>query len=186
CDLREPLCQVVVPAAAQLHLALADVGERAIAVPFRLEQPVRSLRQTGAEGREHRLVAACGPTRWRRRLLPLADDQPVLLLAGELRWNQRPGPVELVAAQPYGQTAVLLLFYQLVGAVVPDLDRAGAILAFRDLPLEGGVVQRMVLDVDGEVLRAGLERHALRHRPARQHAVALQPEVVVQPPGIVA
>ena len=64
--------------------------------------------------------------------------------------------------------------------------RAGAVLALRDLALEGGVVERVVLDVDGERALAGLERHALRHRPARERAVALEAEVVVEPPGVVA
>ena len=44
----------------------------------------------------------------------------------------------------------------------------------------------MVLDVDGEVLLAGLERHAFRDRPAGERAVPLEPEVVVQPPRVVA
>jgi len=44
----------------------------------------------------------------------------------------------------------------------------------------------MVLDVDRQMLGAGLERHALRNRPALQHAVALEPEVVVEPTRVVA
>ena len=75
---------------------------------------------------------------------------------------------------------------ELVRAVVPDLDRAGAVLALRDLALELRVLDRVVLDVDGEVLLAGLERHALRHRPGRERAVALEAEVVVEPPRVVA
>ena len=64
--------------------------------------------------------------------------------------------------------------------------RAGAVLARRDLALEGRVVERVILDVDGEPALAGLERHALRHRPARERAVPLEPEVVVEPPRGVA
>ena len=79
-----------------------------------------------------------------------------------------------------GQAAVALLLDELVRAAVPDLDGAGAVLALRDLALERRVVERMVLDVHGEVLRARLERHALRYGPAREHAVALEPEVVVE------
>src|SRR5207248_10763538 len=40
--------------------------------------------------------------------------------------------------------------------------------------------------VDGEVLLTGLEGHALRHRPGRERAVHLEPEVVMQPPCVVA
>src|SRR5207245_8863155 len=105
----------------------------------------------GAERGKHRLVATGRSGRRRGRLLPLADDQPVLLVAGELRGHERPRPVELLAVQPDGQTAVLLLLDQLVRSVVPDLDRAGAVVALRDLALEGRIVERMVLDVDGEV-----------------------------------
>src|SRR5205814_6207582 len=84
------------------------------------------------------------------------------------------------------QPAVFLLLHELVGAVVPDLDGAGAVLPLRDLALEARVLERMVLDVDGEMLLARLERHALRHRPARERAVALEAEVVVEAPRVVA
>ena len=39
----------------------------------------------------------------------------------------------------------------------------------------------MVLGLHGEALFAGIERRALGHRPRLQHAVAFEPEVVVQP-----
>ena len=42
----------------------------------------------------------------------------------------------------------------------------------------------MVLHVDGKTALPGFERHALRHRPARERAVALEAEVVVEPAGI--
>ena len=70
-----------------------------------------------------------------------------------------------------------------VCAAIPDLDRAGPVLPGRDLALEVRVVERVVLDVDGEMPFALLERHALRHGPAGERAVALEPEVVVEPPG---
>jgi hypothetical protein len=85
-----------------------------------------------------------------------------------------------------GQTAVALLLEELVRAGVPDLDRARAVLALGDLALEAGVVERMVLDVHGEVPLARLERHALRHRPGEEDAVALEPEVVVEAARIMA
>ena len=70
--------------------------------------------------------------------------------------------------------------------MIPDLDRAGAVLPGRNLAFEVGVRERVILDVDGEVsLRRG-HGHSLRHRPAREDAVALEPEVVVQPPRSVA
>ena len=88
--------------------------------------------------------------------------------------------------KPDGQTAVLLLLDEVVRAVVPDLDGAGAVLALRDLAFEVPVLDRVVLDVHGEMLLAGLERRALGNGPARERAVSLQAEVVVQPAGVVA
>jgi hypothetical protein len=88
--------------------------------------------------------------------------------------------------QPHREPAVALLLEELIGARIPDLDRARAVLALRDLALERRVVDRVVLDVDGEVLQPRLERNPLRHRPAREDTVALEPEVVVQAPGVVA
>ena len=44
----------------------------------------------------------------------------------------------------------------------------------------------MILDVHGQVLRSRLERHALGDRPAEEDAVTLEPEVVVEPAGVVA
>jgi hypothetical protein len=41
----------------------------------------------------------------------------------------------------------------------------------------------MVLDVDGEALDLGPDRRPFGDRPALQHAVHLQTEVVVKPPG---
>ena len=87
--------------------------------------------------------------------------------------------------QPDGQPAVLLLLDELVRALVPDLDRARPVLALGDLALEGRVLERVVLDVDGQLPLARLQRDALRHRPARERAVALEPEVVVEPPRVV-
>ena len=43
----------------------------------------------------------------------------------------------------------------------------------------------MVLGVHGQVVDRRRVRQVLRHRPRHQHAVALEPEVVVQPSGVV-
>ena len=44
----------------------------------------------------------------------------------------------------------------------------------------------MVLDVNGEMALTGLERDAVRHRPAGERAVPFEPEVVVEPARVVA
>ena len=70
-------------------------------------------------------------------------------------------------------------------ALVPDDHRTGAVLALGDDALERGVVERVVLDMDGQPLLRRVEARPARHRPAPQHAVMLQPEIVVQPRRIV-
>jgi hypothetical protein len=82
--------------------------------------------------------------------------------------------------------AVRLLLDELVGAVVPDLDRARAVVPLRDLALEGRIGERVVLDVHREHLRPRLERDALRDGPAEENAAALEAEVVVEPARVVA
>ena len=183
-DVREALGQVVVPAREELHLRAADVRERAVAVPLHLERPLLAVRHVALERRQHRPVPAAGRRRL-GRLLALADDQPVLLLAVEVRRDERPHAVQPLAVQPDGETAVSLLLDELVRSLVPDLDRAGAVVPLGDLALEARVLDRVVLDVDGEVLLSGLEGNALRDRPRRERAVALEPEVVVEPPRVV-
>ncbi len=75
--------------------------------------------------------------------------------------------------------------FQFVGAVIPDGDLAGAVLAFGNGALKGGVVQGMVLGLDRQVVLAAGFRDALRQRPRHQHPLVLQPEIEVQPAGVV-
>src|SRR5439155_8387902 len=103
-----------------------------------------------------------------------------------VRGHERPDSLEALAVEADGQLAVALLLDELVGAVIPDLDRSGAVLAGRDLAGEGGVLERVVLDVHGEGAAARLKRHPLGHRPRGEGTVPLEPEVVVEPPGVVA
>src|SRR4051794_23214615 len=179
---RESLRQVVAPARDELGLAAAYVREGPVAVPFRLVLPALATGQLLRQRREHRAVdAAAG--RW-CALLALAEDEPVLLVAGEVRRHERPRPLETLAVQAHSEAAVPLLFEQLVRAAIPDFDRARAVVPLRDLALEAPVLEWMVFDVDGEVLLAGLKRDALRHGPRGEGAVALETEVVMEPSGV--
>ena len=99
--------------------------------------------------------------------------------------DERPDTFDPGAVKPHREATVLLLLDELVGATIPDLDGAGAVLARWDLSLEFGVVEGMVLDVHREVAFAGRERHSLGDSPAREDAVALEPEVVVEAAGSV-
>ena len=89
--------------------------------------------------------------------------------------------MQALAVELDREPAVALLLEQLVGAAIPDLDGAGSVLSCRDLALEVGVVERVILDVHRQMPLPGLLRDPLRHRPAGERPVALEPQVVVQP-----
>ena len=71
-----------------------------------------------------------------------------------------------------------------VGAEIPHDHLAGAVLPLGDRPLESAVLQRMVFGVHRQVIDRGGLRQILRHGPRHQHTVALEPEVVMQPAGV--
>src|SRR5262249_29338334 len=73
--------------------------------------------------------------------------------------------------------------FRLPGAAVPEHHGAAAVLALRDDALEAPVLERVVLHVHREALVGGIEARSLRHRPALEHALELESEVVVQPRG---
>ena len=56
---------------------------------------------------------------------------------------------------------------------------------FGMVPCESQVLHRMVLGVHGQMVDRRGVGQVLRHRPAHQHAVAFQAQVVVQPTGVV-
>src|SRR6185295_7415290 len=125
----------------------------------------------------------------RNVVLARADEQPVHLpavLVGP-HADKRPDAFQAAAVEPEGEPALRQALPGIAlgdpRAPVPDLDRAGAVVSFRDDPLEMPVLEGVVLDLDGETLVARFETRPLRNRPAAEHAVELQPEIVVQPPG---
>ena len=169
--------EIIVVPAAEGGLAACDASESAVAVPFRLEGPVGSARQQLGGGSEHRCVAPGCHARI------LAQQEPVARIAVEGSGDECPQPFQPQAVQPHGEPAVVFPLHELVGAAVPDLHRACPVLAGRDLALEVGVVERVILDVDREVAFSPGHRDALGNGPAREHAVSLEPEVVVESPG---
>ena len=130
---------------------------------------VASMGRTSAGSDSH--PAGAGSILWIIHWSPLVQKnakRPVDLLAVEVHFHLPIGPLELV-----------------VGAAVPDAHRPGAVLALRDLPLEAAVLERVVLDVDGEMVLPLVQRQALGNGPRHEDAVALQAEVPVQRPGVV-
>ena len=87
--------------------------------------------------------------------------------------------------EPDGESSVSLLLEELVRAAIPDLDGAGAVLACGDDALEVTVLERVVLDVYGEMPLALAQRDAFWDGPARESAVPLKPEVVMEAAGVV-
>jgi hypothetical protein len=107
--------------------------------------------------------------------------------------HESPAALELLAVEAELELALAIALDGIAlallwgpGAAVPEEDGAAAVLPLGDDPLEATVIQRMVLDVDGQALLAGIEARPLGHGPAPQHAFHLQPEVVVQARGVMA
>ena len=80
--------------------------------------------------------------------------------------------------------ALIVEAVHLVALLVPDRHVPGAIGALGDLPLEGEVLERVVLGADGEAVLGGVERQPLGHRPRDEHSVPLEPKVPVEAAGV--
>jgi hypothetical protein len=81
---------------------------------------------------------------------------------------------ELAVGQPTGRVELVQ-----AAAAVPDDDRAGAVVVRRNDALEIAVLEGMVLGGHRQALLGRVQRGSLGHRPGDQHAVDLQPQVVV-------
>ena len=73
----------------------------------------------------------------------------------------------------------------LVVAAVPDRHLAAAVLAFGYLPLEGRVLEGVVLGVHREMVLLRRFGKPFGESPRSEHATALQPQVPVETPGMV-
>jgi len=94
-----------------------------------------------------------------------------------------PVEAELEMALTVGGHGIAFRALRIPGAAVPEQHRAAAVLPLGDDPLEAAVLHRVVLDVDGEALLAGIEARPLGDGPAPQHPFHLEAEVVVQAGG---
>ena len=146
---------------------------------------------------EHLVVGSAGLDRLRQlvdvpvgigRLVALVDQQPVVRAGlGAARLDQREAAAQLLAVEPELELALadgparIVGFLRLERAPVPHDHVAAAVLALGNDALEVEVRDRMVLDMNGHAPLVGVERRPARHGPAHQHAVDLEPEVVVQP-----
>ncbi len=120
-------------------------------------------------------------------LLAVLDHQPVLALLARagLHAHQRPFAPEPLAFEPEDELALLQprleIADRLPEAAVPEHDRATAILAFRDDPLEAAIGEGMVLGPDGKPLLGRVVARPARHSPTLQHTLPFEAEIVVQP-----
>ena len=98
--------------------------------------------------------------------------------------NEHPASVELFTVEDEFQMAFLQSFGpiadRLPEAFVPDHHGPAAIFALGNDPLEAAVFDRVIFDLHGQALVAGIEIGALGNCPALQHAVQLKAEVVMK------
>ena len=94
-------------------------------------------------------------------------------------WNSTKSPLAL---EPWSDELDLGVgpLLHLVVAPVPNRHAAASVLSLGDVPLEGRVLEGMVLGVHGEAVLVGRLGEALGDGPRDQHAITLEPQVPVQ------
>ena len=136
---------------------------------------------------------------WRRpgeRIVPFDEEPLGLASPGPVHTDERKLALEFRAIQRHLEMARgnplrhrlrdgLVCQHVGIGALIPDRHGSGPILPCRNRAREGRVGERMVLDLHGEALVGRIGRGALRDRPALEHAIHLQPEIVMQAAGMV-
>src|SRR5262245_14672415 len=80
----------------------------------------------------------------------------------------------------FDRLAGVIGFLRFERAPVPHDDVATAVLALWDHALEVEVVERVILDMDRHAPVRWVERRTARHGPRHEHAIDLEPEVVVE------
>src|SRR6202035_2254987 len=132
----------------------------------------------------HQRIVAAGP----RGGIVLLDQQPVLAVVAGARAghaHERPAAAQLLALELELELALAPRLERLAllgapGAAVPEQHGAAAVFPGRDDALEGAGIDRVVLDLPRQPLLVRIQARPFRHRPALQHAVHLQAEVIVQ------
>ena len=162
------------------EVPVVAVGERADPVPFDLEAEGRLVTGQGAGARLHRRdsLGQRLVSRVVRRVH--AVDEPV----GAAGADERVAPAHALAVELRDHLVVAELL-RVVGPRVPDLHGPAAVLALRDLALELEVLERMVLGVHGQAVLLRVLGHAAREGPRRQRPLVLEPQVPVEPAGVV-
>jgi hypothetical protein len=131
------------------------------------------------------LVARSGKT-----VVDLAQQPVLALLLGlPLDPHQQPLPLHSLTIKREVQMSLLQIFrafarYRCPGSAIPQHYRAAAILSFGNGALETAIIQWMVLSANRQPFIVGVQARPARDRPALQDAVDFQPEIPMQPRGI--
>ena len=92
--------------------------------------------------------------------------------------------MKLVALQVEEQLPLfeplLGIFEGLPDPAIPHHHRTGAVVAFRNDAFEIAVLERVILDFDGEPLVGGIGGWPLRHCPRPEDAIHLEAQIPVQ------
>src|SRR5262249_34602897 len=150
-------------------------------------RPARARRDLlERQAREDRLLGIARVGSVPGPAVALFDEEPLLArrFARGLHADESPLAAELVAEELEEE---LPLSYALVevgqgspAALIPADDLTGTVVAIGDDAREIGVLDRVVLDFDGQALLGGIGGGTLGDRPGLQDASPLQPEVPVQ------
>ena len=168
-----------------LHL-LREGGALRTAQRLRAARVARDLGH-GAAGEDARqmatdqIVAAAG-----MGVVDLAQ-QPVLALFARARLHadEQPFALHPFAVEREVQMAAIDVLRALArdrrpGTAVPQHHRAAAIFTLGDRALEIGIGKRMILGAHREPLVGGIGARPFRHRPALEHTVGLEAEVIMK------
>ena len=157
---------------------------RRVALPLRVIVLRDLLHRTSADRRG--VVRLGGKRLWLAGL----DEQPFVTAFLAPILHQNPLTLQLFAAQNDVHLALVESRGRIAGevfvfALIPDHHCARAVVAGRDGALEACVFEGMIFDVHGEPRFPQFRRRTFRHCPGTEHALHLQPPVVVQVTGLV-
>ena len=117
------------------------------------------------------------------------DEQPVRTLAAvavACHAHEHPASLELLARHHELQIAIAehatngFIAFRHPEATVPQHDRAAAVFLLRDRSFEITIIERVILNLDGEALITRIERRPARHGPGFEHPVDFEAKVIVQ------
>ena len=118
----------------------------------------------------------------------MLDQKPQLFFTLLIRAHKVPDALKFLALQLKFEPAFFKQLYRITDgfphATVPDDDIARAIVAFRNIPFESSVIQRMVFHLYSQTFDVRVQARPFRHRPAFEGALQFEAKVIMQMAGI--